>query len=67
MREVKEGEKLRISEGWYGEDLNIAGKNVSVTLKGKVDLRGRRRVLQEEFSSNSIPVETGTNFTGLIK
>jgi hypothetical protein len=36
------GDTLIIKEGNYGEDLNIAGRKMSVRIKGRVDISGRK-------------------------
>jgi hypothetical protein len=36
------GDTLVIKEGNYGEDLNIAGRNMSVRIEGKVNLSGHK-------------------------
>jgi len=48
-----EGNTLIIKSGTYGEDLNIAGNNISVRIEGNVDLRNSSQV-----SVITIPAET---------
>jgi len=48
---AKPGDTVIIKSGHYGEDLNVAGRDISVRIRGTVDLSGkRRRTVQEEAS-----------------
>ncbi|MDD4869423.1 MAG: hypothetical protein PHR77_02590 [Kiritimatiellae bacterium] len=53
-----EGNTLIIKSGTYGENLNIAGKNISVRIEGNVDLRGNRQVENKTPVIVTPPVET---------
>jgi hypothetical protein len=39
---AKGGTTLVIKEGSYGEDLNVAGRDIQVRFQGKVNLSGKR-------------------------
>ena len=47
LAEAQAGETIVIEAGAYAEDLNIAGRDVSVRISGNVDLRGRSGVTPE--------------------
>jgi hypothetical protein len=58
LESVEPGGHLIIKEGSYGENLDIAGKDIHVEVDGYVDLSGPR---SEEASEAAVPVfDTGS-------
>lgn len=50
------GDMLIIKEGHYGENLNVAGRNISVRFEGKVDLSGRQPGTRLYVVTNAVAI-----------
>ena len=55
------GDTLIIKGGWYDEDLNDSGRNISVIIKGHVDLSARRFPRKKDPKDDPVEILAPTN------
>ena len=63
LRAVKRGGTVVINQGSYGEDLNVAGRDLDVRIRGSVDLTGQSDRKAERQGGSVVPPVVGPQST----